>query len=319
MWHKEIGARRRAATHHMMTQTTHRPRRPARVVAALLALLLLAPVAFAQPQPPRDPEPPPPPPPRREPMRDPPSIVVTGRGESAAAPDRAVVRLGAVGEAKDAKAAQEQVNQVTRKVIDAVKNVGIDERDVQTSDLSLEPVYSHPPPIPFDQQGRQQQPQEPRITGYRAHNTLEIRVNEIAKVGDVVDAGIGAGANQLQGVSFQLHDDAKPRAEALRQAVEKARADAETLAAALGVQLGPIDEAMTGHADVFPPQPRMARMMAGAAMEMATPVQPGEVRVHATVSLRYRITGGGNPRRAEAGQQDRTRGDRNRDNPPAAP
>ena len=160
---------------------------------------------------------------------------------------------------------------------------------------------------------------EPRITGYRASNVLEARVNDIAKVGDVVDAGIDAGANELQGVTFELKDDAKARADALRQAVDEARADAEMLAAALGVQLGPIEEAMRGGGGVFPPQPLMRGRMGMMAAEMATPVQPGEVRVSASVTLRYRISGAGNPRRAEAGQQQaRPRGER-QSNPPETP
>ncbi|HEV2295303.1 MAG TPA: SIMPL domain-containing protein [Tepidisphaeraceae bacterium] len=223
-------------------------------------------------------------------MREPPSIVVTGRGEASAAPDRAVVRLGATAQAEQAQTAQDQVNAIVARAIDALKRAGIAERDIQTRDLSLHPVYSEAGHIPLDQRGRG--PREPRITGYRASNTVEVRVNEVGKVGAVIDAGVTAGANELQGVTFELKEDATARTEALKRAIEKARADAQTIADALGVTLGPIDEALAGGRNEIFPQQRFAGMAMEAMPASGTPVQPGEIDVGATVTLRYRIAGG---------------------------
>ena len=226
-------------------------------------------------------------------MRQPPSIIATGRGESRATPDRAVVRLGAVAQAEQAQTAPDQVNAIVGRAIDALTKAGVAERDIQTADVSLHPVYSDGGPIPLAQPGRG--PREPRITGYRASNTVEVRVDDVGKVGAVIDAGVSAGANQLQGVTFELKDDAKARAEALARAVEKARADAQTMAAALGVTLGPVEEAMAGERDQIYPQPRFARMAMEAMAAGGAPVQPGEVDVVATVTLRYRIARGDQP------------------------
>jgi uncharacterized protein YggE len=259
-------------------------RRTLGAVAFSLLALSFSPAARAQP---REPGPPFPPPQREGAMREPPSIVVTGRGESKAAPDRAVVRLGAVAQAEQAQAAQDQVNAIVGRAIDALKKVGIAERDIQTAGISLSPVFSDGGPIPLDQPGRGLR--EPRISGFRASNTVEVRVNDVAQVGAVIDAGVNAGANELQGVSFELKDDAKARSEALARAVEKARADANTMAAALGVALGPVEEAMAGgRNDIFPP-PQFGRMAMEALAAGGTSVQPGEVEVVATVTLRYRI------------------------------
>jgi uncharacterized protein YggE len=263
-------------------------------IASLVALAVIVgsslvgtSAALAQPR-----EPGPPMPGRDGPGREPPSIIATGRGEATATPDRAVVRLGAVAQAEQAQTAQDQVNAIVSRAIDALKKAGIAERDIQTADVSLSPVYTDGP-IPLDQQGHG--PREPRISGYRASNTVEVRANDITKVGAVIDAGVSAGANQLQGVTFELKDDAKARAEALAKAVEKARADAQTMAAALGVTLGPVDEAIAGSGNEIFPQPRY-RLAMEAMAAGGTPVQPGEVNVVATVTLRYRIAlAGGGP------------------------
>lgn len=255
--------------------------RPALAAAAVLLFWSSLSVSQAQPGPPA-------PPPQREGLtREPPSIVVAGRGQATAAPDRAVVRLGATAQAEQAQTAQDQVNAIVARAIDALKKAGIAESDIQTMDVSLHPVYSDGGPIPLDQQGRR--PREPRITGYRASNTVEVRVNDIGKVGAVIDAGVTAGANQLQGVSFELKDDATARAEALKRAIGKARADAQTIANALGVTLGPIDEALAGGRNEVFPQQRFAGMAMEAMAAGGTPVQPGEIDVVATVTLRYRI------------------------------
>ncbi|MGB7160524.1 MAG: SIMPL domain-containing protein, partial [Tepidisphaeraceae bacterium] len=88
-------------------------------------------------------------------MQEHPSIIATGRGESKAPPDRAVVRLGAVAQAEQASAAQDQVNAIVGRAIDALKKVaGVAERDIQTADVSLAPVYSDGGPIPPDQRGQ---------------------------------------------------------------------------------------------------------------------------------------------------------------------
>lgn len=218
--------------------------------------------------------------------RTPPTLTVTGQGRVSAAPDRAVVRLGAVAQADEAQAAQQQVNQVVQRALDAIRGVGVPDERIRTVGLSLFPVYSQPEPRP--QRG---QPEEPRIVGYRASNTVEVTLDDLDLVGQVIDAGVGAGANQLEGLSFELRDDIEQRQQALQRAVEEARAKAQTLAEALGVQLAGVYRASEGGIGVYQPQMRGAMMYARA--EMATPVEPGQVEVQASVTVTYRIGGPG--------------------------
>lgn len=212
-----------------------------------------------------------------------PTLIVSGTGQSRVAPDEAHVRLGVVAQAPTARAVQDQVSRTANAVLEAIRKAGIAAEDIQTSGLSLSPLYSQV------RQGNDNQP--PAITGYQANNTVTVRVGDLAKVGPVVDAGLGAGANSLDGVDFGLRNDEAARAEALAGAARTARAKAETLAKALGVRLGEILEAVEGGVSVSPPpSPRygMARMEASSMAP--TPVSAGQVGVEASVTLRYRIS-----------------------------
>lgn len=211
-------------------------------------------------------------------------LTVSGSGEARVAPDEATVRLGVVAQGATARAAQDQVSRTAGAVLDAIRKAGIKDEDIQTSGLSLSPLYS---------QGRpNQENQAPRITGYQANNTVTVRVNDLTKVGPVIDAGLGAGANTLDGVEFGLRNDEAARAQALSDAALKARAKAQTLASALGLKLGNVLEVAEGGVSVVPqPYPRYGRV---AMMEMSaapeTPVSAGQVGVQASVTIRYRIS-----------------------------
>lgn len=226
--------------------------------------------------------------------RSQPSIVVTGRGEASGRPDRAVVRLGATAQAEAASAAQQQVNQVVGRAIEQIKALGIPEERIQTSGISLHPVYSQRPRPRGDGD-------EMRITGYQASNTVRVQIDELLKVGDVIDAGVSAGANEVQGVSFELRDDARQQAAALMQAARQAHGKAAALAMAMDVQLGPVMEVIeSGVQPVY--QMMDMRMAMGGAAE-GTPVQPGEVQVGASVTVRFMILRRGDRRSGDAAEE----------------
>lgn len=211
-----------------------------------------------------------------------PVITVSASAEVSVQPDTAVVRLGVLAQAPEAADAQQRVNEAMQRILAAVTGLGIPERSVRTEDLSLSPVYGDQRPAP------DREPQEPRIVGYRASNVVAVDVTELARVGEIIDAGIGAGANQLQGISFRLRNDAEARADAMRQTVEEAGMQARAIAAALGVRLGPVREVVGGGYDVRPPMPYAGARFAVAEMA-ATPVQPGEVGISASVTVTYDI------------------------------
>jgi uncharacterized protein len=210
-----------------------------------------------------------------------PVLTVSANGESRVAPDEATVRLGVSAQATTARDAQDQVNRTAGAILDAIRKLGIPADRIQTSELNLGPVYG---------QGRpDREPQEPRIVGYQSSNVVSIQVEQLDKVGPVIDAGLGAGANRLEGVMFGLRDDRKARAEALTNAVEEARVKADALARALKVRLVRILEVAEGGVAVMP-QPFLRGRIAMESAAMAdTPVSAGQVGISASVTVRWEI------------------------------
>lgn len=211
-----------------------------------------------------------------------PVLTVSGNGESRTAPDEATVRLGVSVQTPTAREAQDQVNRIAGAILEAVRNLGIPADHIQTSELNLGPVYGQDP-----------RPgsvvQEPRIVGYQASNVVSVRVEQLDKVGPVIDAGLGAGANRLEGVAFGLRDDRAARSEALTRAVEEATGKAETLARALKVRLVRIVDVAEGGIAVAPPPFVRGRMAMESAAMADTPVSAGQVGVSAGVTVRWEI------------------------------
>lgn len=235
------------------------------VLSALLVLLASLPASAQAPPPP------------------PPSLAVEGNGQVRVAPDEATVRLGVVAQDASARTAQEKANRVSNAILAAVEKLGVERKDVQTSQLNLNPLYAQVRPDPNG--GGES---EPRITGYQASSSVAIRLDRLDLIGRVVDAGLAAGSNQIEGVTFGLRDDRPARQQALEAAVQQARAKAQTLAAALGVKLGEVLEASEGTSAGTPPvfEKRMAFQM---DTSVSTPVAPGEIEIDASVAIRYRI------------------------------
>jgi uncharacterized protein YggE len=237
-----------------------------KLIAVPLLSLALAAALAAQPAPPPPPAP-----------DDVPVLTVSGSGQSHAAPDEATVRLGVLAQATTAREAQDRVNRTAGAILEAIHKLGIPAERIQTSGLNLGPQYA---------QGRSD---SPRITGYQASNSVSVRIDDLAKVGPVIDAGLAAGANNLDGVEFGLRDDGAARAAALTEAVRSARGKAEALAAALRVRLVEIVEVAEGGVAISQPQPFRGRVMAMAAEAAPTPVSTGQVGVDASVTVRWRI------------------------------
>lgn len=223
-----------------------------------------------------------PPPPRAQPRG--PAVTVSGGSDVSVAPDRAIVRLGSVARGDAAASAQDSVNTSVQRVIDAVRHLDVADKNIATSGVTLSPIYATD-----GQPGRQG---EPRISGFEARNTITITLDDVSRVGPVLDAAIKAGANEVQGVSFELKDQTEPRSRALRQAVQNARTKADAIAAAMGMRVTGVLEAT--ESDVPPVRP----MMLGRAMAMEAtpaPIQPGQLQVHGAVTIVYSLGPGEKP------------------------
>ncbi len=208
------------------------------------------------------------------------SIRVTGVGEARAKPDQAIGDFGVETSAATAQQAAAENAQRMQRVIEALVRAGVPRDRIETRDYNVYPDYD---PQPRPDAG------EPRIRGYRVANTVSVTLDDIERVGAVIDAALGAGANRVNGVRFGLRDPQAFRQRAIDDAVRRARSDGEALANALGLSLGMVREAYT--ADVGTVQPMMMErlQMADASASMATPINPGEQTVRATVVVVYAI------------------------------
>jgi uncharacterized protein len=202
-------------------------------------------------------------------------ITVTGMAEAEATPDLATITAGVETRADTAAAALAANSETMADVLSALDASGIERRDVQTSDLSISPVYE-----PYRDGADQAQ----RIIAYEASNMVTVRSREISTLGETIDAVTGAGANRIFGINFGVADP-KPTLDAARQrAVADARAKAELFAGAAGVKLGPvlsISETTQG------PGPIMMR--AEAMAEAAPPVEAGTVTLQAQVTIVFEL------------------------------
>jgi len=241
------------------TIAAHVRRRVATAVAASLAggLLSVAMPALADDHPP----------PR-------PAVVVQGEAELRAAPDRAFVTVAVESRDKDPKAAQKQNAIVMAAVQEKLRGASIPPEAVRTLAYQLD--------LEVDwQQGKR----VPR--GYLARNAVEVRVDDVARVGEVIDLAVEAGANDVTGVRFDLKDRAKLERDALRQAVADARARAEAAAAGGGLEIGGIEriEQQGGGIDI--PRPFAMEMRAAAKADSAPPtsISAGEIIVSSRVTL----------------------------------
>ena len=203
------------------------------------------------------------------------TITVTGEGIVTAAPDIATVSLGVTSQGATAAEAMAANTAALSAVLERVKAAGVEDRDIQTSTLNLNPNWSNSDGSSM-----------PMIQGYVATNVLQIRVRDLAKLGGVLDAAITDGANTLNGVSFGLAEPEPAMDEARKAAVAKARARAELLTGAAGVGLGRIVSISEG-GGYAPPMP-MYRMEAALAAA-PVPVEGGEVGVTANVTITWEI------------------------------
>ena len=214
------------------------------------------------------------------PTPPPPSISTSGVGETSVVPDRAMISVAVESQGQTAAAAGAENAQLQTKVIDAVKAAGVAAAQIRTSGYNVFPEYT-----------QATGGKGPRISGYRAHNTVQVEVRNLESVGKVIDAVLAAGATNLGGLSLFASNTDAARREALQKAVAKARADAEVAAAAASGSLGALLELSTEPFAV--PQPIMVRAaMADARMAAATPVEAGEMTVQAVVHVRWQFVPG---------------------------
>ena len=207
-------------------------------------------------------------------------IQATGTGNIIGTPDRAQVTFSIQTENTDVKVAQADNAQKMNMVINALVSAGIPRDALKTTGYNIYPVYDEVK-TPLDQ----------KVKTYRVTNTLTVTLHDVSRTGEVIDIAVANGINQADSIQFMLSDEQSQvlRTQALQKAVTRARADADTVAAAMGTNITGVKNAdiSGGYSPVLY---QNYQNDAGTAMKSATvptPIQPGDVTVTAQVSLTY--------------------------------
>ena len=203
-----------------------------------------------------------------------PSITVIGSGAASGASDTAEVNAGVVTQAATASQAMSQNSAAMEQVLKALTALGIADRDIHTTNVSVVPVRAPPQP------GRQQ---PSPIVGYEVTNQVHVKVRNLAALGRLLDTLVSQGANTLGDIGFSIADPAPLLEQARTKAIADARQKAQVYAAAAGVKLGRVIFIR----DTTPglPRPMSARVMSSVAV----PIAPGEQELEVSVSVTYAL------------------------------
>lgn len=199
----------------------------------------------------------------------------TGIGKATAIPDTAILSLGVTKNAPAVSGAQSQVNTIANKIVKDLKNLGILEKDIKTTNYSVNPQYD------YTTGGT-------RANGYSANQTIEVKVKPIEKVNQAIDTATSDGANIVGGISFTIDDKTRKDLEekARKEAVANAKEKAESLANAAGIRLGKIVDVQESYNQDYP-----IRYAAPFTVEKSdtqqTQVSPGENTIQVTITLSY--------------------------------
>jgi uncharacterized protein len=208
-----------------------------------------------------------------------PNITVSGEAEVRAEPDLAFVTVGVTVVAPTSQDAMDQVSQRLTDVIASARAQGVEARDIQTTGISLQPVF----------RARPRPDEPPEIEAYRATNNVSITVRDVGRAGVVLDAASRSGANVIGGLRFALSNVDELRRQALADAVREAERKARAIANAGGVSISSVLSIVEEGGAVPQPVARTATLLQAPAEGVAPPVEPGELIVRARVRVSYGI------------------------------
>jgi len=205
-------------------------------------------------------------------------ITVAGSGKAYATPDVAKYSLSIItGPQANAETALERLSQRSEAVIEAVKAEGVEERDIATTNLSINPMYD------FSPTGQQ------TLRGFEASQTVELTIRDLTKIGTILSRATGEGVNVAGGLRFEVDDIEQVRTQAQAKAIEDAAAKAEQLADVLDVRLGRV-KTFSASADGQPPIPLFDRAAESAALGGDAPIVPsGTQEIQAQVTITYEL------------------------------
>ncbi len=208
-------------------------------------------------------------------------ISVSATGSATATPDIARMNLSVQREAKTARAALDANNTAMTEILKSLRNSGIQERDLQTSNFNIQPRYHFPT-------SSSSSPKLRKLVGYVVTNSLTVRVRDLMKLGAILDKAVSLGVNSGGGIAFSTENPAPIIEQARTNAMAKAISKAKTLTEAAGVKLGRIVE--ISETNRQPPRPRaMARMQGTAIRKVAVPVASGENSYSVSITVKWEL------------------------------
>ena len=211
-------------------------------------------------------------------------VSVNGTGRAVGTPDVVVLQLGVDVEQPTVEAARDNAARALEGVLQSLRSNGVDEKDIQTLQFGVQPVYDFIPASP-GQPGRQ------TIRGYRVSNVVRVKVKQIAQASKTIDDATRAGGNVVivRSVSFTIDDPAELQKQAREEAVKDARERADELARHSGADLGKLMSIMevSGGSPVI--QSPVRAPATGSSQDASTPIQAGELEVVVTVNAVWAI------------------------------
>ncbi len=198
------------------------------------------------------------------------TLAATGRIETI--PDKVEISTGVRSEAKTAREALDRNSEAMVKMVAGLKSAGIEPKDIQTTNFSVQPVYD-----------RSKDNRDPFIVGYRVVNAVQISLRDTKRLGDILDKIVTLGANQIGSIRFGVSEPEAAKDAARKQAMEAAIANAKLYAEAANVELGPV---LTISEEQSVYQPRALQAAARMESAKAVPIEAGS----ASVEIRIRVT-----------------------------
>jgi len=212
------------------------------------------------------------------PQNAPQDIMVSGTGKAYAKPDIAVVNFGVQTEALKSQDAVDQNNTKMNAVTKAIKDLGVADKDIQTTAYNLNPVYD------WTQNGGR------RFKGYSLNQQITVKIRNFDKINDILDKATVAGANDVGQLQFTVDDMEKVKAQARQEAIAQAKVKAQEMAKEAGLSLGRLVNVSESYGGGYPaPMYATAMDVGGAEKSVAPNVQAGQMEVNVSVNLTYKL------------------------------
>lgn len=205
------------------------------------------------------------------------TVTISATGNVTAAPDSATIQTGVSSEAKTAREAMSRNAAAMTKVIAELKSVGVDAKDIQTTQFSIEPIHAYP-----------KEGAPPVITGHRVHNMVAVKVRDLGALGGILDQLVTVGANQMHGIAFEVSKADVLKDEARKEAMANALRRAKLYAQAAGAEIGEVVQ-ISEDVSFVGPRPGVFHQARAAMAAESVPIERGEQALEARVTATWKL------------------------------